>query len=49
MDKVITSSCIYIYRVSGDLQKIFRKRVKHVKLSKKVLYHFAKIVIVNEY
>jgi len=34
--------------MSGNLRKNFRQRVKHVNLSKKVLYYFAKFAIVNE-
>jgi len=37
-----------IYRVSGDPRKNFCERVQHVRLSKKVLYHFAKFAIINE-
>jgi len=34
--------------VSGDPRKNFCERIEHVKVSKKVLYHFAKFGIVNE-
>jgi len=35
-------------RVFRGQQKNFCQRIEHVKLSKKVLYHFAKFAIVNE-
>jgi len=34
--------------VSGRRQNNFCERVEYIKLSKKVLYHFAKFAIINE-
>jgi len=39
---------IYIYRVSGTTHLYPCVQVEDVKLSRKVLYHFANFVIINE-
>jgi len=39
---------IYIYRVPGTTRPSFCVQVEDVKLSRKILYHFANFVIINK-
>jgi len=46
--KFLLLPSLTLYKVSEGRQKNFCERVEHVKLNKKVLYHFEKFAIVNE-
>lgn len=48
MDLYNNVTYIHIYRMSPNSRITFRRQVEHVKMNRKVLYHFATFAIINE-